>query len=314
MRESQKQVWQETIPCLETTTLENRNSREVNSMERVLDQFYTQPQIAKQCVDFAMSHFTRLAGKRPFFIEPSAGDGVFYDLLPAHRRYGMDIAPKHAQIVKGNYLDSAYRSPVRRGRTVVIGNPPFGKRGKLAVAFMNKAFEAADTVAFIVPVIFRKHFIHKQLVEGARWIDTLALPRSAFRTADKDNYTVNTEFQIWTRLDTMDEDMRLYEPPAIRHDDFEMWQYNNTKQALKMFDNDFDFAVPCQGYQDYTRRETDADACEKHKQWMLFKPHSGRADKILRRVIDYARLSLKNTTTVPGFRKGDVVQEYLCHA
>lgn len=52
-----------------------------------LDQLYTQHGIAKRCVSYALPILTRLAGKRPFFIEPSAGDGVFYNLLPAERKF-----------------------------------------------------------------------------------------------------------------------------------------------------------------------------------------------------------------------------------
>lgn len=276
-----------------------------------LDQFYTQRQIAAHCVNSAAPHLAQLAGKRAFFIEPSAGDGAFYNLLPPRRRYGLDIQPKNAEIVADDFLASSYTPPAPPRRTIVIGNPPFGKRGALAAAFMNRAFAMADTVAFIVPVIFRKYFIHKQLPPDARWVFSLPLPRDAFRTEDKKTYAVNTEFQIWTRINGGGRDMRLHSPPPIKHPDFEMWQYNNTAAALKVFDNPFDFAVPCQGYQDYSRREQDAAACEKHKQWMLFKPHTTRAGEILRDAIDYARLSLKNTTTVPGFRKGDVVREYL---
>ena len=54
---------------------------------------------------------------------------------------------------------------------------------------------------------------------------------------------------------------------------------------------------------------TDPDECEKHKQWMLFKSDS---EVVLRRLhaIDYGELALCNTTSVPGFRKGDLVKEY----
>lgn len=274
-----------------------------------LDQFYTQEEIAQKCIENISPIIEQLAGKRPFFIEPSAGDGSFYNLLPAKRRFGMDIDPKHDEIVQQDFLWCDYISPVKTERTVIIGNPPFGKRGHLAVQFMNKAFNIADTVAFIVPVIFQKYFIHKQLPKSVKWIHSYPLKKESFRTAEKNNYSVNTEFQVWTRLDSSAKDMRLLEPPATTHPDFTMWQYNNTKEALKVFKNDFEFAVPCQGFQDYTRKETKAINCEKHKQWMLFKPHKTKARKILNK-IDYHRLSTKYTTSIPGFRKGDMVKEY----
>ncbi len=167
----------------------------------------------------------------------------------------------------------------------------------------------ADTVAFIVPVIFRKYFIHKQMPEGVKWIYGEALPADSFRTMEKSIYSVRTEFQVWTRLSTQKKNLRLWTPPAISHPDFEMHQYNNTREAEKVFKEDFDFAVPCQGYQDYSRRERRAEDCERHKQWMLFKANSKEFKYNLLKM-DYRALAMKHTTSIPGFRKGDVVKEY----
>ena len=82
----------------------------------------------------------------------------------------------------------------------------------------------------------------------------------------------------------------------------------HTPGALKVFDHDFDFAVPRQGYQDYSRRETSADRCERTKQWILFKAGTAAVlDRLLG--MDFAALSQNNTIT-PGFGKADVVKEY----
>lgn len=279
---------------------------------RGFDQFYTKPETARACWRSLLPVARKLTGEAAgglFFIEPSAGEGVFYNLLPADRRAGIDIDPKCAGIMRRDFLKCRYKAPIARERVVVVGNPPFGKRGKLAVDFVNKAFTLADTVAFIVPVIFKKYFIHKQIEPGARLVSATRLDRFAFRTATKPDYPVNTEFQIWTRLPGY-ADMRKTAPPEITHPDFVMYQYNNTREALKLFANSFDFAVPCQGWQDYTRREHKAEDCEKHKQWMLFKANCATAYKRLFSELDFADLSMKYTTTTPGFRKGDVVQEY----
>lgn len=277
-----------------------------------LDQFYTKPAVALDCWRALQPVARKLIGAPAsglYFVEPSAGDGAFYRLLPENRRAGIDIDPKCAGVMKRDFLNCRYRPPVEQSRVVVVGNPPFGKRGRLAVAFINKAFTMADTVAFVVPVIFRKYFIHKQIEFGARLVFSKPLERHAFRTAAKPDYPVNTEFQVWTKLAGGD-DKRLFAPPPIAHPDFLMRQYNNTREALKMFERPFDFAVPCQGWQDYTRRETRADDCEKHKQWILFEAHTATVRRRLRDDFDFCRLAMQCTTSVPGFRKGDVVREY----
>lgn len=285
-----------------------------------LDQFFTKPRVAEKCWHALQPVLAALTGKSAgdlYFIEPSAGDGNFYDLLPAGskgraQRLGIDITPRRAAFIGADFLTM----PLPKLRhapadTVIIGNPPFGKRGETAVRFFNRGSDLAHTIAFIVPVIFRKHFIHKQLPAHWRWVHSTPLARNAFWTDKQTSYAVNTEFQVWTRLPSRHPDRRLFAPPPLTHADFAFWQYNNTREALKVFAEPFAFAVPCQGWQDYTRRETQARHCEKTKQWMLFQPHSKRAHRRLYSDIDYHALSRRHTTSTPGFRKGDLVQEYM---
>ena len=278
-----------------------------------MDQFYTQRQVAAECWRNLAAILRDLGlGDGAFFLEPSAGDGAFYDLLPAGRRAGFDIDPRHPEVLKRDFLgDDGSLLKAPDSNLVVVGNPPFGKRGKLAVDFFCRAAQEADTIAFIVPVIFRKYFIHKQLPPDFRWISTMPLKRTSFRTIAGKDYSVNTEFQIWTRKVSKHCNFRLASPPPIHHRDFVMWQYNNTKEALKIFDKPCDFAVPCQGWQDYSRRETNTDNCERNKQWMLLKASNDIVLKRLHDEIDYGSLALRNTTSTPGFRKGDLVEEYM---
>ena len=282
-------------------------------MKNSLDQFYTKPEVAAAC----WQHFTATLSslsRSPndlFFVEPAAGTGAFYKLLPPERRLGIDIAPKCEGVTPQDFFNVTDVLTAPRD-TVIISNPPFGKRGKLAIAFFNHAARLADIVAFIVPVNFRKFTTHKQLEPSMRFISQLPLPREAFYLHTDKSYAVNTEFQIWTRLASSHPDMRQHNPLPIQHQDFQMWQYNNTREALKVFQNPFDFAVPCQGWQDYSRRETDEKQCERSKQWILLKAKNAT---VLSRLmeIDYERLALKCGTAVPGFRKGDLVKAYTEH-
>ena len=273
----------------------------------MLDQYYTKPAVARACWETLLGVLP-VRADRARFIEPAAGDGAFFDLLPARRRIGLDVAPRHAGIREQDFLTWERRAR-DRSLQVVVGNPPFGNRGDLAVRFVNKAAEIADTVGFIVPVNFRKFTIHKQLNDELRLIKVQQLPRNSFRLSSGRDYAVNTEFQVWTRVPSGAVNLRQFAPPPIAHRDFLLRQYNNTPEALKVFYDPFDFAVPCQGWQDYSRRERDADRCEKNKQWMLFKAGAGRIRRRLLR-IDYGALALRTGTSTPGFRKNDLVREY----
>ena len=282
----------------------------VKTVRNSLDQFYTKPEVAIAC----WQHFTETLSTLNlrlddlFFVEPAAGTGAFYELLPLKRRFGMDLVPK-CDDVKPQDFFKVTDFPSAPGDTAVIGNPPFGKRGKLAIDFFNHAAHLADIVAFIVPVNFRKFTTHKQLNPSMRFISKLTLPRDAFHLDTGRSYSVNTEFQVWTRLASTHQDMRQHQPLPIQHPDFQMWQYNNTREALKVFQNAFDLAVPCQGWQDYSRRETDEKQCERNKQWILLKAKNATVFARLME-IDYACLAQECGTAVPGFRKGDLVKAY----
>ncbi|MDA8021950.1 MAG: hypothetical protein MPK05_03035 [Gammaproteobacteria bacterium] len=278
-----------------------------------LGRFYTKPEVARACWQV----FARTAGqlgmdlRAYWFVEPAAGCGCFWQLLPQGRRTGIDLAPgklpriDNAGIERADYFD--WRPPMRR-KYAVIGNPPFGRRGKLAVAFFNHS-DFADTIALVLPVTFRKYATHRLLPAQYQLVRREPLARDSFCTPDGKDFAVNAEFQIWTRLPHRMKNLRAHAPPPRAHPDFQMRQYNNTRQALKEFDAPFDFAVPCQGYQDYSRRETEAANCEKHKQWMLFTaPTAAARNRLLQ--MDFAALALDSATAVPGFRKNDVVREY----
>ena len=282
-------------------------------MQNPLDQFYTKSEVASACWEHFTDTLSTLNRSLSdlFFIEPAAGTGAFYKLLPPEKRLGIDLVPKCSDVKSQDFFKIT-DSPFTPNDTAIIGNPPFGKRGKLAIDFFNHAAHLADITAFIVPVNFRKFGTHKQLDTSMRFISKLPLPRDAFHLETGKSYSVNTEFQIWTRLVSTHPDMRQYEPLPIRHRDFQMWQYNNTSDALKVFQNPFDFAVPCQGWQDYSRRETDEKRCERNKQWILLKANDFN---VLSRLIhiDYEHLAQECATAVPGFRKGDLVKVYTEH-
>ena len=118
-----------------------------------LDQYFTHPGCAAEC--YQGFRTLRLTGKHDTFIEPSAGDGAFLNLFPKGRRIGVDLEPRHPEVVRFDYL--AWKPITPPESTVVIGNPPFGTRGKLALEFLCKSCLIAHSVGFILPLCFRKY-------------------------------------------------------------------------------------------------------------------------------------------------------------
>lgn len=173
------------------------------------DQYYTKPHIAEYC----FNRFGKVAKQlganlnRYTFIEPSAGCGWFYRLLPQDRRVGIDIDPKAidndgAALLTHDYL--TWQPAEQRGKYVVIGNPPFGLRGHLALQFINHSYPFADMVAFILPPLFNSDGkgVPAKRVRGYRLAHTENLPDNSFQYPDGKEVDVSSLFQVWSRVGT----------------------------------------------------------------------------------------------------------------
>ena len=108
---------------------------------KILDQYYTNPKICDLIIRKIFSFFPNV--KNSCFLEPSAGSGNFVNSLikmniSKKNIIALDIEPfENPSILKFDYLN--YKPNVLMDKLVIIGNPPFGKRGKLALSFLNKA-------------------------------------------------------------------------------------------------------------------------------------------------------------------------------
>ena len=278
----------------------------------ILDKYYTKETVAISCYE-TLEKYLSFRGfniARLTFIEPSAGNGRMLNVIKGYK-IGYDLAPEHPTIKKRNFL--TYKFPSNDLKTsnkkniIFFGNPPFGKKAALAIDFINKALTLGNIVAFIVPIQFRKWSVQSKINIGAKLVLDVDLQENAFTLMDKD-YSLRCCFQIWVLSDDSSTDLRISEKPTVKHSDFTMYQYNRTTEAEKFFDMPWDFAVPRQGYQDYTFKAYSKTECDRKKQWIFFKANDNTIlDKL--KTLDFTKLSKKNTGT-PGFGKADVVEEY----
>ena len=167
------------------------------------DQYYTKPQTAKNCYNIFRETARQLELDLSTyrFIEPAAGCGGFYDLLPVGRRHGIDIEPSAKGIIRADYLNW---TPAARGRYAVIGNPPFGLRGHLALLFINHSYPFADVVGFILPQLFEsdgKGAPFKR-VTGYQLARSQKLPPNSFAYPDGREVCIHPVFQVWTKVNT----------------------------------------------------------------------------------------------------------------
>jgi len=164
------------------------------------DQFFTSDESVKFCLKRLKEKLKEfdIDSKNYIYIEPSAGSGSFYKYLPYDRRIGLDIEPRHEEIIKKNYLEWSPDDSSKK--YIVVGNPPFGLRGNLALRFINHSSKFSDFVAFILPPLFDSSGkgTCKGRVKNMNLIHSEKIDNNFFYP-DGSTVNVNVIFQIWSK-------------------------------------------------------------------------------------------------------------------
>lgn len=169
------------------------------------DQFFTPEDTAKKCFEI----FKKILKKNDdnddeyIYIEPSAGDGSFIKALGEKKYIAFDIEPRHKNITEQDYLTwepSKLKNGKYKNKYIVIGNPPFGLRGHLALKFINHSYDFADYVVFILPQLFESDGkgVPRKRVKGYNLIYSEKI-KSKFYEPNKKEVDINTIFQIWSK-------------------------------------------------------------------------------------------------------------------
>lgn len=172
--------------------------------EKDKDQFFTSKDTARYCYDKAIEIVAPLCNLGDYtFIEPSAGDGSFYNIMPTMQRVGVDIEPKCDGVVQSDFLKWTPDTT----KNICIGNPPFGLRGHLALKFINHAAEFSDFVCFVLPQLFDSNGKGscKSRVKGMNLIHSEVIDSSFYYPGGKD-VEVNCVFQVWSKYHKVEED------------------------------------------------------------------------------------------------------------
>lgn len=283
---------------------------------RRLDKFYTDGDLADRLIGEACGVLS-IDRQEVAFVEPSAGAGAFSSRLA--NCLAFDIAPEAEGIVRADFLST---EPTWGRDAVAIGNPPFGKRARLAVAFVNRCAESCDAVAFVLPNTFRRYNTQNRLDKGLALVLDADLPEEGSFTFDGSPYSLRCVFQVWVRIgrtywrDDM-RDLRMRKRPPISHPDFACWQHNATEESRRYVDEDWEMAFWRQGYKDYSHVFTKAEDYDEVRgivydtnlQMFFVRPNSDEARKRILRM-DLPALAASNLST-PGFGKGEFVAEYM---
>jgi len=175
------------------------------------EQFFTQFETAQRLAKFLE--------QQPWFskitkvVEPSAGDGAWLKAMHVDEAY--DIEPKHPDVKLQDFLSDNF-AVVNDGKVLYVGNPPFGRMGKLAKQFINKCAQTGDYIAFILPASFGKVSMIRQVPQNFHLIHQEDLLEETFRF-EREGKKVSTVFQVWEKRSSLRND-----PPKTNVcDDFE---------------------------------------------------------------------------------------------
>ena len=171
-----------------------------DNVKNKFDEYFTKPEIAQKLFD----KFCKIVGAKEdltkfIWIEPSVGNGAFFEILPQNK-IGIDIKQTEFGTIQSDFL--AYNLPKSPNQPfIVIGNPPFGHRGVLALEFIKHAANA-DFVAFILPMFFQslgKGSIRYRVPQNLHLLYEEVLPKNSFYTPSGKDADVHCCFQIYSK-------------------------------------------------------------------------------------------------------------------
>ena len=171
-----------------------------NQRKTGTEQYYTPPEIARQCLNWLD---TIVTGN--IYLEPAGGTGSFVNALQENGRnvISFDIAPKHPSILPTvNFLNEDIS---HLANAITITNPPFGRNNSLSVPFFNKCAEVSSFIAFLVPRSWRKWSVLNRLDRRFHLVFDVDLnvdfiyPENAAKSKGK----LNTVFQIYEKREKL---------------------------------------------------------------------------------------------------------------
>jgi predicted RNA methylase len=174
------------------------------------DKYYTAPHIVKFCVDKFREVIPNIPNS--LIIEPSAGNGAFIpaikELTSNHLFYDIKPDPvdngpqeiQEADFLKLDIKDIMQTQFPTMTDITFMGNPPFGRQSSLAIKFIKRACEVANTVAFILPKSFKKDSLKQKVNPYFHLVLEEDIPEKAF-LVNSEAYTVPCVFQVWHKRD-----------------------------------------------------------------------------------------------------------------
>jgi predicted RNA methylase len=257
---------------------------------RNLDQFYTNPCYAESFLDKIKQNID--LNSADVLLEPSAGNGSFYNLLCEKKRIGLDLDPKLEDIIKQDFFNWY---PDVGTKVITIGNPPFGKNASLAVKFFNYAAKFSDAIAFVLPKTFNKASIINRLDKKFHLIYNENVPENSF-IFNNQPYDVWCCSQIWIKKSIDRPKIKILKLDSVKN----WFEIVEPVQA--------DFSIQRVGGRAGTIRTNNFKNYSKQSHYFI-KQHDKRTLKVFQS-IDFEQIK-NNTAGNPSISPSELVKLWL---
>jgi hypothetical protein len=124
---------------------------------------------------------------------------------------------------------------------VIIGNPPYGSGGNLAIRFLNKCLDLSDTVTMVLPLSVRKVSSLNKIRLDAICVEDIKLPDETFPGG------IRTVRQTWVRTDSPRSKIQT----LTTHPDFEFVKKGDSDVNVFVMRSGNAGRVLTEGYEDY---------------------------------------------------------------
>ena len=258
--------------------------------------FFTSPEYASKCLQLLRTYVN--INEFDAVVEPSAGTGVFVELIEHDSIHAIDTMPRSPRVEKADFF--AWNPPDVK-KILTIGNPPFGQRAALAVRFLNRAADFSEVVAFILPRSFNKYTFQMRVHPHFHLLDSLE--GDSFIGVDGEDLTVKTVFQIWQRREEKREDLLL----PLTHKDFLMIHAHlsrTSEEKRKQLVEEYPFAIAQVGSNFFPR---ESGLINKGSWWFIKPLVAGVCDRFCE--LDFSFINGMNTAH-SSLSKRDIVFAY----
>ena len=177
----------------------SKNTQTTGLNRDTIDKYYTNQNIVTTCIQNIKQHIQ--LNKDDLLIEPSAGNGSFINELSSLSSNCLfyDIEPENSSIIKQDYLLLDTKNiTTNYDKIHIVGNPPFGRQSSLAIKFIKKSCQFANSISFILPRSFKKSSMQKCFPLHFHLIFEENIQDNAFMV-NNELYNVPCVFQIWEK-------------------------------------------------------------------------------------------------------------------